>query len=97
MPISIVDIFIAILFLVLCVLLINELGKFGTAMRLEKSFQRRLIVLGPHIAIEKERELKAMWALMENMQDYQRINKQLNAMAQSCNLTLPRAFLEIRE
>jgi hypothetical protein len=84
------------LFLVIALVLTNEITVVGSAIDLDKSHQRRLVILAPHISVQEERELRATWALIKDRNSYERINNKLDALAQMNGVTLPDAYLEKR-
>jgi ABC-type lipoprotein release transport system permease subunit len=53
------------------------------------SFNRRVIILAPHISQQQEKELRAAWALMSNRGDYDAINATMAGYAAEHKITVP--------
>jgi hypothetical protein len=84
------------LVLVIGALFFRELGTIGNAMQLNRLYMWKMVILAPYITTKEEKELRAMWALMKNKNDYQQINRKLDSLAQMNDVVLPEPSLKVR-
>jgi hypothetical protein len=57
------------------------------------SFQQRLTILAPNLTDKEEKELRAVWAMMRNRNDYEEFNKRIEELARSRGVRLPPPLL----
>ena len=98
-PVTLDELFrisISLLVLVVGALFFRELGAIGNAIQLDRLYMWKIAILAPHITTKEEKELRAMWALMKNKNDYQQINTKLDSLAQMNGVVLPEPSLKVR-
>lgn len=64
----------------------------SAAHRLNSSFHQRLTVLAPSISDQEEEELRAQWASMRGVLDYDALNGAMATHAAKYGVTLPRPY-----
>lgn len=58
-------------------------------IQMNASFSQRLDALGPYISEMEEKKLKSAWALMENQEDYAKINQQIDLLGKRAEIKIP--------
>jgi hypothetical protein len=90
---ALMKIIIIFLLLIIACLLNYVASIMLTAIHLDKYYKWRLAIIAPHISLQEEKEINAMWALMKNRFDYEQVNQKLNSIAEVNGIVLPEPFL----
>ena len=63
-------------------------------LQLNTSFNQRLTVLAPYLTEQEEEVFAAKWASMKCRYDFDKINAEMDVLAQKNNITLPKNLLK---
>lgn len=69
-------------------------GDFVIRKNISITHTNQMIILAPHISDQKHKELEAMYASMQNQQDYLKYRQELMNIASNNNIKLPKNILD---
>ena len=75
----------------LCIIL---MASVFADIQLNTSFKQRLNALLPYISEQEEEELRSMWAMMGNRQDYVDITNKMDSIAAEKGIRIPDLLLK---